>query len=146
MPQRLGLIKTAAWGTVNETCRAALDEVTTSLSGAGVQIMTSSNLEELVSIEHDLETAYVLTREIQAYEQRWPLNTYRAHDPIGLSQLMVDRLEKSQTLSIEDYEQMLQRREDVRRKHGRLSEKVDAIITLSAPGIAPKGIRSSGDP
>lgn len=145
-PQRLGFIKTAGWPSVDEASRAEFEKVTSNLSRAGIHVFSSSNLDELAILEADLESAYVLTREIQAYEQRWPLNDYREHDRLGLSQLMLDRLQKSETLSIADYEQMLGKREDIRQKYARVTKKVDALITLSAPGIAPKGIRSSGDP
>jgi Asp-tRNA(Asn)/Glu-tRNA(Gln) amidotransferase A subunit family amidase len=59
---------------------------------------------------------------------------------------MLDRLQKSRTLGIADYEQMLDKRENIRQKYARVAEKVDAVLTLSASSIAPKGIRSSGDP
>jgi Asp-tRNA(Asn)/Glu-tRNA(Gln) amidotransferase A subunit family amidase len=145
-PQRLGFIRTAGWPSVDEASRAEFEEVINSLSRTGIHVLNSSNLEELAALEPDLESAYALTREIQAYEQRWPLNGYREHDRLGLSQLMLDRLQKSETLGIADYEHMLAKRENIRQKYARLAERINAVITLSAPGIAPKGIRSSGDP
>lgn len=145
-PRRLGLFKTSGWPAVDQDCRSALEAVTQKLSSAGVEIADEGTFGELAELEVAIKPAYELTRNIQAYEQRWPLNTYREHDRGGLSPIMLNRLAKSEKMTGVEYEELLAARTQIREKYSRLKNKCDALITLSASGIAPMGLRSSGDP
>lgn len=145
-PRRLALLKTAGWASISDAVRAAFATATERLSAAGVEIVDQDAFGDLAELEIALKPAYELTRSIQAYEQRWPLNTYREQDSGGLSPIMLNRLAQSEKMTIADYEQLLVQRSQIRAHHDRLRGKCDALISLSAPDIAPRGLRSSGDP
>ena len=49
-------------------------------------------------------------------------------------------------MSLEEYQKLLDERARCRTIHAKLSSICDACITLSAPGPAPVGIASMGDP
>jgi Asp-tRNA(Asn)/Glu-tRNA(Gln) amidotransferase A subunit family amidase len=87
-----------------------------------------------------------LTRKLNAWESRWPLNTFADRDAGKLSRTMLDRLGEAEGMTLEDYRSALAGREAVRRVYERLADVVDAAITLAAPGEAPVGIESTGNP
>ena len=49
-------------------------------------------------------------------------------------------------MSIEEYQKLLDERARCRTIYAKLSSICDACITLSAPGPAPTGLASTGDP
>lgn len=145
-PRAVGFLKTPGWETVDVECRSAIDALIRLFINAGIDVADGSAFAELAELEISLQTAYELTRDIQAYEQRWPLKCYRGHDREGLSMVMLNRLEKAEKMTTADYERMLTKRIQIREAYSKLKQKCDALITLSASGIAPRGLRSSGDP
>jgi Asp-tRNA(Asn)/Glu-tRNA(Gln) amidotransferase A subunit family amidase len=87
-----------------------------------------------------------LTRQIKAWEGRWPLNTYRNRDRNKLSQSALDRLATAEAMTLADYGGAIARRQRNRKVHARLVGRYDAAITLAAPGAAPVGLGSTGNP
>ena len=87
-----------------------------------------------------------LTRQINAWEGRWPLNTYRDRDRSKLSQSALDRLATAEAMTLADYGGAIARRQRNRKVHARLAGRYDAAITLAAPGAAPVGLGSTGNP
>ena len=87
-----------------------------------------------------------LTRQIIAWEGRWPLNTYASRDASKLSASALERLREAEAMSIDDYRAGLARCEEIRALHARLADVADAYITLSAPDVAPVGIETTGNP
>jgi Asp-tRNA(Asn)/Glu-tRNA(Gln) amidotransferase A subunit family amidase len=87
-----------------------------------------------------------LTRQINAWEGRWPLNTYRNRDRSKLSQSALDRLATAEAMTLADYGGAIARRQHNRKVHARLAGRYDAAITLAAPGVAPVGLGSTGNP
>ena len=93
-----------------------------------------------------LAKALGVTLSINAWESRWPLNTYREKNAAGLSKMMLDRLAQAESMSIEDYRRALAERAHIRAAYARLPSFADAAITLSATGAAPVGLHSTGNP
>jgi Asp-tRNA(Asn)/Glu-tRNA(Gln) amidotransferase A subunit family amidase len=92
-----------------------------------------------------------LTRQINAWEGRWPLNTYRNRDRSKLSQSALDRLATAEAMTLADYGDAIARRQRNREVYARFTGRYDAAITLAARGAAPLGsirpsIRSSTCP
>jgi Asp-tRNA(Asn)/Glu-tRNA(Gln) amidotransferase A subunit family amidase len=83
---------------------------------------------------------------INAWESRWPLNTYCERDASKLSRAMLDRLAEAEAMTLADYRDALAQREKVRAVYAELAAECDACITLSAPAAAPMGLASTGDP
>jgi Asp-tRNA(Asn)/Glu-tRNA(Gln) amidotransferase A subunit family amidase len=86
-----------------------------------------------------------LSADINAWESRWPLNTYSRRDADKLSKAMRDRLVQGEAMTIEDYRGLLTERSKRRVAHEALAPEFDACITLSATGAAPVGLHSTGN-
>jgi Asp-tRNA(Asn)/Glu-tRNA(Gln) amidotransferase A subunit family amidase len=101
----------------------------------------------VAAAEDAISNAGPLSRRINAWESRWPLNTYsRDLDSAGLSSTMRHRLQEAESMSLEEYQKLLDERARCRAIHAKLSSICDVCITLSASGPAPVGIASTGDP
>ena len=82
---------------------------------------------------------------INAFEGRWPLNTYAALDAGKLSQPAHDRLKTANAMTQRDYAELLKRRDAARAAYAKAASKYDAFVTLGACGAAPKGLGSTGN-
>ena len=92
------------------------------------------------------DRALLLTRKINAWESRWPLNTYSDRDASKLSQGMRDRLVEAEAITLEEFRGHLAERAMVREIYARLAAGAAAAITLTAPAEAPVGIKATGNP
>jgi Asp-tRNA(Asn)/Glu-tRNA(Gln) amidotransferase A subunit family amidase len=100
----------------------------------------------VADVEDVVAEALALSRAINAWESRWPLNVYRIKDSTKLSRTMIERLAEAEAMSIDDYRVLLMRRANARARYAALARLCDACITLSALGPAPLGLASTGDP
>src|SRR5207302_1700376 len=82
-----------------------------------------------------ISDAAELTRAINAWEGRWPLNTYRDRDASKLSRSALARLAMAEAMTSTDYGAVIARRQRNREIHVRLNARYDAAITLAAPGV-----------
>jgi Asp-tRNA(Asn)/Glu-tRNA(Gln) amidotransferase A subunit family amidase len=97
-------------------------------------------------VEGAIADAASLTRTIDAWEGRWPLNTYRDIDAGKLSRSALERLAMAEAMTLADYGAAIALRQRNRDTHARLAGLYDAAITLAAPGAAPIGLGSTGNP
>lgn len=116
------------------------------LRASDVKVVTRKDSAAVAALEDALHETLPLTRKINAWESRWPLNTYVDRDAAKLSKGMVDRLHEAEAMSIDDYRANIARREEVRAIYAKLAAEAVACVTLSAPDVAPVGIESTGDP
>jgi len=59
---------------------------------------------------------------------------------------MLDRLTQSETMTADEYLAALTERDRLRSLYAKLAAQCDACVTLAAPGAAPIGLDSTGDP
>jgi Asp-tRNA(Asn)/Glu-tRNA(Gln) amidotransferase A subunit family amidase len=117
------------------------------LGRKGVRFLTRENTSAVAEAEDAIRDAGALSRKINAWEFRWPLNTYaRDLDVNGLSEIMRDRLKEAESMTLEGYQASLVERTRCREIYARLASISDACITLAASGPAPIGLQSTGDP
>src|SRR6266853_1493103 len=145
-PRRLAVLETDGWGVASEAGRQALDAAVAKLRAAGVAIATCHDDEKVAAVETAIHGARQLSMEINAWESRWPINTYRARDAGKLSKAMLDRGRQAEAMTLEDYRRHIADRDRRRVVYHTLAKEFDACITLSAPGAAPIGLGSTGDP
>jgi len=145
MPRRLAVLETAGWNVADPKAKAALEAAVQRIAAAGVEIVRRANHPGVEEVERVVEKAGAASVVIVGYETRWPLNTYRAKDPSKLSTFILDRLAKSEKMTLDDYRALLAERDRARGVHARLAGDCDAAITLAAPGPAPMGLASTGD-
>jgi Asp-tRNA(Asn)/Glu-tRNA(Gln) amidotransferase A subunit family amidase len=105
------------------------------LSASGIELYTWDKSPLIAAAEDAIHDAAALSRKINAWESRWPLNTYaRDLGSEGLSKTMRDRLCEAEAMTLENYQELLSDR-----SRGRLHNAIR--VRASAGGIA-----STGDP
>lgn len=146
-PRSLAFVETAGWELASEETRGALAVVLAAAGAHGATIVDRRGDPALEAVEGVIASAVPLSRRINAWESRWPLNTYaRDMDRAGLSKSMQDRLAQAERMSLEEYQGLIAERERIRSAYAGLAASYDAVLTLAATGAAPIGIESTGDP
>jgi len=126
--------------------RRAFEMAAARLAEAGIAVADRHSDTAIQDVEDAVSDAAGLTRTINAWEGRWPLNTYRNRDPGKLSRSALERLATAEAMTQADYGAAIARRQRSREIHARLAARFDAAITLAAPGAAPVGLSSTGNP
>ena len=116
------------------------------IKSAGIELATSQSHAKVAAAAAAIKGARALSMRINAWEWRWPLNTYRERDAKKLSQALLDRLAEAERMSLDQYREDLAERDKVRASYAELAPDCDACIGLSAPAAAPSGLGSTGDP
>jgi Asp-tRNA(Asn)/Glu-tRNA(Gln) amidotransferase A subunit family amidase len=145
-PRKLALLETDGWVVATETARRALEGAFATLGAARIAIATRHDHEQVAAVETSIHGARELSIAINAWESRWPINTYRARDAGKLSKAMLDRGRQAEAMTLEDYRSNIADRDRRRAIYHSLADEFDACITLSAPGAAPIGLGSTGNP
>jgi Asp-tRNA(Asn)/Glu-tRNA(Gln) amidotransferase A subunit family amidase len=146
-PRALALFETAGFAAAAPAAKAALQHKVEALKSAGVAVLTRQSHPKVETLEGAIATARALSMTINAWEARWPLNTYaRDMDRNKLSGHMQERLAQAEAMNQDDYRKALAERERVRAIHAKLAAECDACISLAAPDVAPVGLQSTGDP
>jgi Asp-tRNA(Asn)/Glu-tRNA(Gln) amidotransferase A subunit family amidase len=143
-PRRLARLETAGWREASPAAVASFEDAARRLAAAGVEILTRRDRPEVEAAEQAIANAMLLTRSINDWEGRWPLNAYRGRP--GLSAVMVERLAHAETMTREEYEQLIAERARVRGVFAGLKAVCDGAIALTATGPAPVGLASTGNP
>lgn len=146
-PARVAVLETAGWEAATDDARAALDDARRRIAGAGTEVVDRASSPAVAALEDAIRDAMDVSMRINAWEGRWPLNTYRRDmDASLLSPVALGRLAEAEALDQDAYAGLLARREGVRAVHAALAGEVDACVTLSAPAAAPAGLDWTGDP
>ena len=145
-PQRLVFLETAGWQVASPEAKQALQESMALLSRDGIDIVTRRSDRLVGAVEEAIANARALSVRINAWESRWPLNTYRNRDAGKLSRAMLTRLAQAEAMGLDDYRADLDERIRVRALYNSLAAQCDACVTLAAPAAAPVGLGSTGDP
>jgi Asp-tRNA(Asn)/Glu-tRNA(Gln) amidotransferase A subunit family amidase len=145
-PGRLAILETDGWAVATSAARQAFEEASAKLKSAGVTLVTRHDNEKIAAVEDAIQGGRELCANIIAWESRWPLNTYRARDASKLSQAMLDLSARAEALTLDDYRHDIRERDRRRAVYEALAGEFDACLTLSAPGAAPVGLGSTGDP
>ena len=147
MPRRLAVLETDGWVLADDEAKAQMADVLARLAAAGVELIDRRSSDAVAAVEAVMEGAMGTSRDINAWEGRWPLNTYaRDMDRDQLSPSALERLDQAETMTQDDFKELLAVREDSRRVYNALASEADFCITLSATGAAPVGIEATGNP
>lgn len=146
-PQRVALLQTAGWTDASDEARQALRDTCRRMEKAGIEIIDRTTDKEVAIVESMILNAYALTMDINAWEGRWPLNTYaRDMERSNLSKNAQGRLSAGNTMTLDIYRTLIEERQRVREAYAELSNLCDFCVTLSATSAAPVGLESTGDP
>jgi len=145
-PRRLVFLETAGWQVATVGAKKAFQGAMDQLADAGIDIVTRRSDLKVAAAEEAIANARPLSTRINAWESRWPLNTYRERDADKLSRAMLDRLAQAEAMSPEHYRADIAERATIRGVYNSLAALCDGCITLAAPAAAPVGLGSTGDP
>lgn len=143
-PKKLALLETAGWAEAGAEARQALLAAVEDLQRAGIQVLARKDDAAVEAAEQALAIAMPVSRLVNTWESRWPLNTYCDRDASKLSKAMIARAGEAQAMTQDDYRTAIAARADARAVYAKLSNHVDGCITLAASGAAPVGLRSTG--
>jgi len=145
-PGRVAVLETDGWAIASDEAKAAFAAVIARLKAAGVALADRRNSEKIAAAEDAIAGARQLSMDINAWESRWPINTYAARDAGRLSQSMRDRLAQAEAMTLDDYRALIADRARRRAVYHALAAECDSCIALTAPGAAPLGLGSTGNP
>jgi Asp-tRNA(Asn)/Glu-tRNA(Gln) amidotransferase A subunit family amidase len=145
-PRALAMLEAAGWDVASPGAKASLEDCVARLKSAGVDIRTRHNNTKVAALEAELPQVTELSHRCNGWENRWFLHTMRDRDASKLSRLFVERAEKYESLTLDQHRADLKERARIRAIHAELAAVCDACITLAAPGAAPEGLSSTGNP
>ncbi len=145
-PTRLAVIETGGWSAINKGPPHAFDTAKTKFATAGITLCTRADDPAIEAAERGMAEALPITRQINEWECRWPLNTYADIDASKLSGHSQERLRSAIKMTQADYATLIAQRDVARAAFAKAAENYDAFVTLSATGAAPVGFKSTGSP
>ena len=109
------MLQTAGWSNATDEARHALLGACRRMKEAGIEIVDRSTDKTVALVKSTILHAYALTMDINAWEGRWPLNTY-AHDMerSNLSRNALDRLAAGNAMTLDTYRTLVAERQRVR--------------------------------
>jgi Asp-tRNA(Asn)/Glu-tRNA(Gln) amidotransferase A subunit family amidase len=145
-PARLALLRTAGWSILTTPARASLEAAIDRLRAAGVTVLMPEDCPALADVDASTADALETIAGINAWEWRWPLGSFVARDASALSQSSRERHARSNAMTQAEYATLLVRREAARTAYATLAAETDAVISVTAPGAAPVGLETTGNP
>jgi Asp-tRNA(Asn)/Glu-tRNA(Gln) amidotransferase A subunit family amidase len=144
-PKQLAMLETGGWSATSEGARKAFAEAKDRLKAAGIELKSRADDPDIEAAEKLLVDALPLTHAVNAFEGRWPLNTYAAVEAGKLSAPALERLSVANAMTQREYADLLKQRDASRAAYAKAVNKYDAFVTLGACGAAPKGLGSTGN-
>ncbi|SHH75904.1 amidase [Pollutimonas bauzanensis] len=144
-PPRLIRLYLDAWLSETSTpLREAMDLYIDQLREQGISIADKNNTREIAELEDAISKFSPDSREMIAYDMRWPYMQYRSRYPGMLSDKIMELLELSESVTSEAYAGYLSNRKKIRDLVRTAVGNADGFITLSAPTPAPPGLEFTG--
>ena len=136
LPPRLAFVRTPMWGRVDPQTVAAFDELNACLGDQveeqelPAQMRSAWDWQRTI-METDIASSYAADYE-------------RGADRLSLS--LRQQIERGRAILAVDYLHALAQAPRLNQGFEPLFDRYDAILTASAPGSAPRGLASTGDP
>ncbi len=145
-PQTLALLETAGWDAASAAAKAQLAECVARLKDSGVDIRTRHNDRTVAALESELPKVTELSHRINGWEGHWFFRVMRDRDVGKLGPITRERAEKYDGLTLAQYRADLKERARIRAVYAELAATCEIAMALAAPGAAPEGLASTGNP
>ena len=145
-PQTLGVLETAGWEDADDQAKRQFMALLARLIGEEVTIVNRHESKRIEWLDQAIASAREISFRVNAYEGLWPFAELRHRHGDKISPGYRARIIEGEAMTIDDYLDALARRDHMRRALEALVGDVDALVTLSAPGPAPVGLQSTGNP
>jgi len=134
LPPRFAFVRTPVWDKADAETKAAFDELVAALGSA----------VEAVDLPQSWTEAWDVHRTIMSVDMAHNLTPIVARGEA--SEMLRKLLAHGRSVSAVDYLAALAKAERYAPGLGEIFDAYDAILTPAAPGVAPKGLASTGDP
>jgi Asp-tRNA(Asn)/Glu-tRNA(Gln) amidotransferase A subunit family amidase len=145
-PGALAVLRTAGWAIADEDARTALAEFAERLRYAGVVLAWAEDSALVAGLETAIKDASDVSTGINDWEKLWPFAELEYREAARLSDALRSGIAAGRAMRPDDYHALLVRRDAMRDTLLALAGQFDACITLAAPGVAPLGLMSTGNP
>ncbi|HZJ54482.1 MAG TPA: amidase [Myxococcaceae bacterium] len=136
-PPRVGLWRSAQWARASPPMQARLEEVAAALARAGAAVRELDPLADEVQLAED----QALVMAVEA------VRSFGALRPSGsLSPQLTALLDRGAAAQPDELRAAKARAGQARTAMSRMLAELDVLLTPSAPGEAPEGLGSTGDP
>lgn len=136
---RIALVRTHIWAKASA-------EMQTAIEGAAGMAERAGALVSDLTLPPILEEAHQAHRTIQDYEAFRALAYEYDHHRDAITETLGKQLDRAATISTADYDAARGTAKRARLALADLMSAYDALLTPSAPGTAPHGLGSTGDP
>ena len=133
---RIAFCHTPAWDEAEAGAQAAITELANALGDRCEHVAMAAELDDITPVHHTIMAA-------ENTHHFGPLQDKAGH---LLSAALRQRLEAGSAITTRQYLDALSRREPMYRAFANLFERFDAVLCLSSPGPAPKGLGATGNP
>src|SRR6204780_4331564 len=145
-PCSLAVLETAGWDAAAAGAKACLEDCVARLKSAGVDIRTRHNDKKVAALEAELPKVTELSHRCNGWENRWFFRCMRDRDVNKMGPITRERVDKYEDVTLAQHRADLKERLRIRAVYAELASVCDACITLAAPGAAPEGLGSTGNP
>lgn len=136
---RIALVRTQLWPQASAAMHEAIDAAARAAQSAGATV-TELTLPPI------LQDAYRAQFTIQDYEAFRALAFEYDRHRDEITRPLREMLERAAAISVEEYDSARRTASRARQALGDLMNHHDVLLTPSAPGAAPRGLGSTGDP
>src|SRR5580698_7050191 len=145
-PRALVMLETAGWNDASSGAKKILEDFAARLKSAGIEIRTRHNDKTVAALEAELPKVTELSHRINGWEGRWFFRCMRDRDINKMGPITRERVDKYEDVTFAQHRADLKERLRIRAVYAELASVCDACITLAAPGAAPEGLGSTGNP
>ncbi len=135
---RIGFCRTMFWDRAEDYTKNLLEQAASALAGAGAKVAD-------FTLGKSFEQFETIGRRINDYEFSRGLAWERSHHWNLLSEFQREKLSGWLKVSYEQYREAEAALEECRRDLAGAMKDIDLLLTPSAPGEAPAGLKSTGD-
>ena len=136
-PPRVGLWRSAQWPRASPPMQARLEEVAAALARAGAAVREQDSLPDEAQLAED-QALVMAVEAVQSFEALRPSG--------ALSPQLTALLDRGAAAQPDEVRAAKGRAGQARTAMSRMLAELDVLLTPSAPGEAPDGIASTGDP
>jgi len=136
LPPLLAFVRGPAWGRAGEEAKEAFAELAGELGDRVVEVELPETAQRALDWHRTIMDAEMAAN----LDLEWEKGRERLSEPLRAL------LARGREVSALAYQQALARARILNDGFGEIFERCDAILTPSAPGTAPKGLGSTGDP
>ena len=135
---RIGFARTSLWDKADRASHASLESAASRLASAGAVVAE-------VRLPPAVDALFVEHRQVMKFEAARALAWEQDHHRDLLSAGLLSRLDEGWAVTRAQYDVAQRTARDSRHQHADLMRSFDFVLTLAAPGEAPKGLASTGD-